>query len=428
MLSLLDAKYLNHYSKWVLIATILKSLDKFDILNEWFKASTKYNYNTNLEIYNNISSKIDINFLVHILNTEFKQNIKLVEKYKIYNAILEMPVEIIKSEINERYITIPDHIFNDNDTITLNSTTGTGKTTCTAQAIKKYNENRTTPYKIISIVSKVSLANQHIKSFSDANIKLTSYQDTSKNTLLDNLVICVNSLEILKNIPDVEFNDYIVYIDEATSFTMDLTHNETLNSKLKSIYNILSTIIKNAHKVIISDANISDNCFNLVKSRQHLNSHYINNTFVKYEGVEAVHIHDENIFLEQLLINVRASKYFLIGSDSCSTVSKFYYKCLEAATPEQKLNFILITAESGFKVSDACIQFKDKFVFYSPSIIFGVDFSIDDAQDVFIYNKGYSIDPALVFQQTTRTRNINKLYFYSEVMTHAPLYNSLFGM
>jgi len=54
-----------------------------------------------------------------------------------------------------------------------------------------------------------------------------------------------------------------------------------------------------------------------------------------------------------------------------------------------------------------------------------VDFSIEDAQDVFIYNKGYSIDPALVFQQKTKTININKLYFYSEVFTHAPLYNSL---
>ncbi len=57
-------------------------------------------------------------------------------------------------------------------------------------------------------------------------------------------------------------------------------------------------------------------------------------------------------------------------------------------------------------IGDASETFKNKFVFYSPSIITGVDFSIDQAQDVFLYIKGQSIDAQASYQQATRCRNI----------------------
>ena len=87
--------------------------------------------------------------------------------------------------------------------------------------------------------------------------------------------------------------------------------------------------------------------------------------------------------------------------------------------------FILITAHNQFDISDASEQFANKFVFYSPSIIFGVDFSIDQSQDVFIYNKGRTLDPSAIFQQTTRTRNIRNLYYYSELANADPIYENL---
>ena len=96
-------------------------------------------------------------------------------------------------------------------------------------------------------------------------------------------------------------------------------------------------------------------------------------------------------------------------------VTILYNEMQKHAKDEDKDNFILITSKSKFNILDASEQFKNKFVFYSPSIIFGVDFSIDDAQDVFVYNLGRTLDPASLFQQTTRTRNINNLYYYSEI-------------
>ena len=70
---------------------------------------------------------------------------------------------------------------------------------------------------------------------------------------------------------------------------------------------------------------------------------------------------------------------------------------------------LLLTADTNFKIYDAQEQFKDKFVFYSPKITYGVDFSIDNPQNVYIYQKGQSIMPNGTFQQTTRCRNINTI-------------------
>jgi hypothetical protein len=94
---------------------------------------------------------------------------------------------------------------------------------------------------------------------------------------------------------------------------------------------------------------------------------------------------------------------------------------------EQSLKdkFLLITAETGARVKDASKEFAGKFVFYSPKITFGVDFSSLVAQDVFIHITGNSIQPSGSFQQTTRCRNIKTLYYFGECTENLSFYNSL---
>ena len=215
---------------------------------------------------------------------------------------------------------------------------------------------------------------------------------------------------LLKNIPVKTFENYIVYIDETTMFSKDLTHNETLKGRLKQCYQILMRIIKKCHKLILSDARINDNAFNLCKTKPIEKTLYIRNNYKKYSGVSAIRCGDENVFLEQLLTNIKAKHYFLSASDSCSTITEHYHKCKASVSVDEHDKFILITSESPFKITDATEQFNVSF---------------SDAQDVFIYNKGRTIDPADIFQQTTKTRNINKLYYYSEVKAHEPIYNSI---
>ena len=75
-----------------------------------------------------------------------------------------------------------------------------------------------------------------------------------------------------------ELSNYIVFIDEINSFLEHLTHNETLHHALKPIYALLIRIIKNAHKVIVADALISDNVFTLLETRSQ-EQFYIENEF-----------------------------------------------------------------------------------------------------------------------------------------------------
>ena len=105
-------------------------------------------------------------------------------------------------------------------------------------------------------------------------------------------------------------------------------------------------------------------------------------------------------------------------------MSKLYYDILEQH-PDKEEKMILITGETKYKVHKASEQFKDKFVFYSPSITTATDFSIDSPQDVFIYIKGGTITSDESFQQATRTRNIRKLYYYCEAKPQDPKYTSV---
>ena len=108
----------------------------------------------------------------------------------------------------------------------------------------------------------------------------------------------------------------------------------------------------------------------------------------------------------------------MFGCDSNDTITKLYNHCLNKATGEAKDKFILITADTDYEIHDANEQFKNKYVFYSPKITFGIDFTYEIPQDVFIYVKGKSINPYGIFQQTTRTRNIRQIYFYCETSNH----------
>ena len=64
-------------------------------------------------------------------------------------------------------------------------------------------------------------------------------------------------------------------------------------------------------------------------------------------------------------------------------------------------------------------------MYFTALITYGVDSSISEKQDVFIYIKGGSIQPHGMFQQATRCRNIGKLYYYGEVAEQSYIFNNI---
>lgn len=454
-----DSSYVEDYDKWLIITGIMKNINKFDIWNEWSKNSDRYNEIGNKKIWNSLKKfDMDLRYIYKVLNKKIDINY-----YKEYKPI-EKEYTLVKTKTICNYRLYDeeqtmDKIYNynnlvNNDTIIIKSCTGTGKTTGNAKLIRKYM-NEKPHIKLLTIISRVSLGHQIVSAFKHQDIDLKNYKH-NKFRVGQNYNVCLNSINKIKYMSDACLKNYVVYIDEINSFIKHITHNITIHKDLKEICTILFRIIKNAHKVIVSDAVISDGVFTFLNSRIKDDTHtlYINNTFQKYKDVKAYQCLTESDFKNKIEENIKNNDYFLFGCDSCTLVESLYYdmiykyddtltdddrklleqikeKAKEKATslnpddieiptlellhlkrnrPESK--FRLYTSNIDFEIIDASEEFKDKYVFYSPSIETGIDFTIDKKQDVFIYISGRTIDASGSFQQLSRTRNIRDVYYY----------------
>ena len=422
ILAKLPEKYLDNYSDWLVATTVLKCHGKHQLWDEWCKQSPRYNQQKNADQWNYNKGFIDINYLIWALN---KNGAKLeyVSRFKPYTPITRDISNIKQVSFNKGFVSegLSYDTFEKHETIIIKSCTGTGKTTAVAKHAKQYMTPET---KFLSITTRTSLSDQHEASFEQLGMK--NYQDVRANLQdAESLTVCLNSLAKLDDLEDEELANYIVYVDEVSSF-LEFTHNDTLDSVLKRVFVLLTRFARCAGKLIVSDALISDNTFEFLKHRDATKTVMLTNMFQKFLDVPAVRVRSEPAFLEKLVEHCNTDKPFLFGCDSCDVVTKFYHRCIDRLTDQNlKDKFLLITADTATRIKNASTEFKDKFVFFSPKITFGVDFSVEVPQDMFIYVKGNSIQPSGVFQQATRTRNIQNLYYYGECGNDASHYDTL---
>ena len=420
-MSELDSKYLSNFSDWFLVTGILKQHGLKEVWDTWSKQAENYNEAENEQIWNSTAGILDINYLVWVLRRAGSSR-EFVAKWKPYNPITREANEMTKIDFTAPFVSegLSRETFENFETIIIKSCTGTGKTT----AIARHMESHTLPdTKFLSITTRTTLADQHEKSF--AGIRMKNYQDLKVSLYdADSLSICLNSLMKLEALGDDEIAKYIIYIDEVASFT-EFTNNDLLDNVLKRVVSTLTRLIKHARKVIVSDALINDSTFELLKHRPLSRAVFLTNGFKKYEGVPAIRLRSEEEFLNTLVGHCNCNRPFLFGADSCTVATAFYHHCLDSTPKELHDRFLLVTAETNYRVRDASKDFEGKYVFYSPKITFGVDFSSDVAQDMFIHMTGNSISPAGCFQQTTRCRNIRTLYYFGECSEDLSCYGSL---
>ena len=421
----LDDSYLEDWQNWIKVTNCLKCLNKKDLWDEWSKNGSSYDYWKNMKQWNSQKNEFfSLEWLLKIsklnINNIKKPYIPMIKQiFRVKNMNNN---RVFDKDYKHYQFTYDD--FTNNKFIIIQSTTGTGKTT--ANAIHSANYLKSNPqYKILSIIDRIILANQHIKSFSDQGIQINSYKDKKFN--YDNYVVCINSLLKVSDLKDsYDIKNYIIYIDEIDGF-LNFTHNEQLNKNIKQIYLLLIYILKNCHKIIVSDAIISDNIINLFNNiyndKSNIKSIFINNSFKKYNNIPAIKINDENSFIDIMKQHIKQNKYFMFLSDSATIINKLYHECF--VEDKKDKFFIYIDGHKTEIIIDASKQLLNKFIFASPSIERGLDFSIDKAQDVFIYITGRSINSQGIFQQTTRTRNINTLYYYGDIKNYPAKYNTL---
>jgi hypothetical protein len=109
------------------------------------------------------------------------------------------------------------------------------------------------------------------------------------------ITICLNSLSKLYMLDKDDLVDYVIYLDEVSSF-LELIHNNTLDKNLKDVFGLVAKCIKHAGKVVVSDAMVNDVVLDLLKQRDLNDAIFVQNDFKRYEGVNAVRIRDEAVF------------------------------------------------------------------------------------------------------------------------------------
>jgi len=211
-----------------------------------------------------------MNYLVYVLNKDTNNKFKYVQRYTVYEPItkkhnynhITMANKYVYASGYDKQQLTYEH-FKNNKTIVIKSSTGTGKITAIAQHTETYlNDNKHLWF--LTITTRKTLSDQHCHSFQ--NLQIQNYQSVSNLYNEKCLTLCLNSLDKLSNLDEDEMSNYIIYIDEVASF-VELTHNTTLDNNIKQIFTCLMKCIKHAHKVIVSDALINDNVFELLKNR-----------------------------------------------------------------------------------------------------------------------------------------------------------------
>jgi len=321
--------------------------------------------------------------------------------------------------INQERLNVDINEFYDNDIILISSGTATGKTRCVGKISKELKEKYSC--NILSIVNLISLSREQIQTFhEESKINLKDYQKDLKDFKDSDGVICINSLFKLDNVEDFNISNTILYIDEVNDMIRSLTHNDSLDSVLNLVYNMLIKLIKGCKKIIFTDATIDQNTLNLLSTRKTNNKTIlITNKVQKYKDVKAIKYNDENTFIDELRNRIKNKDYFLFGCDGCEKISEIYTNLLNEF-PDQKESFLLFTSKQMLKVAKAKEQFKNKYVFYSPTITTGVSFVLEDTKQThFMYfTKQPLITPISGYQMSCRTRNMKELIYYSNEIKH----------
>ena len=222
-------EYFTDYLKW--FTGIMKGIDKFALWDEYSEkyADGNYSQSKNLKIWKKSTNKIPFNHFCKILNIPFMSYHKQVPENEMYNLFKYDPKTTLHA--NTRYVSVDYEDFTSNDTIVIQSGTGTGKTTNVSKLCRTYTSN----YEhctVLSIVNLISLANQQKITFGKTGINLKMYNESKtlnpSAIMSNNSCICINSVWRLNG---CDFRDKIVYIDEVYSLCETLTHSDTIQKQ-----------------------------------------------------------------------------------------------------------------------------------------------------------------------------------------------------
>ena len=420
IVSKLPEIYWTAHEQWLILATAMKAMDKCELFLKMCAEHPKTNYTNpnhpeNVKQLNGIKRHYDINAVEHIFNKAVQNVIEGKETtYRTYvdyikykpTLISELKSPTKKGEWDKlgKHITLPK----DKKCIVIKSDTGTGKTTI----IKEYLRNQPN-CKFISIVSRISLAEEQYAIFRDSGISCKLYNE--QKTWFqedDSMVICVDSLSRLAG---NDFSEYIFFMDEYNSLVEHLFSSSTLHNKRCDVFTLLCKYMKQCRQLFCVDADLQKHTLQLLDYNNIDYDLYIN-TYQHNKNVKAQEIFKVDKYIEKLV----DSESFIMCCDSKSSaikVGRDNFDKLKLTTEEEEeySGMMVFKDEKGIVVcitsdNDTYVQLdKFKRVIMSPKIIYGIDSTIE--REVFCWYEEHTINPRMMVQQMCRARNIKNIYY-----------------
>lgn len=440
----LPEQYILKHDDWLKTATAMKSINKIDLFLDYCinhkktKCKNKNDefYNKNVNLINNIKDT-DLfkmsNMFIHILNTTKLKDINIMIDYKKYKPII--PTDLSNEDISNIHIDkLSKQLFlEQNKNYVILSDTGTGKTTLFKKYISENNIKN-----VISIVSRISLADDHYNQFNEEGIEIYNYRFSKKQFETgQSVVITIDSIIRLMRI---DLKEYVVFLDEFNSLIEYLFTCPNLKKTKCVVFKMLLHILQNSKQIICVDADIHSNSLKIlkfcdIKYDLVINS-YLHNKENSKNPVQSKEIFDFDNFIKELrdlnevLVccdskldaetiykNIIEYKSNLIGistdiikekgdidtldKDGNITTNKFEKRICYI----NSISYCLITSDTDEDIN----LDKYDFVIFSPKIVYGLD-SIRK-RPVYAHYKEHTISPRGMIQQIARNRNIEYLRY-----------------
>ncbi len=402
----LPDKFFNTYDGYLLFATAMKQIDRQDIYDKYPKLNNPRGGDVDCEehkiwlltLYEGITGHKTILAFNHILKESKYDGARTTLDYYKYKPTLENKIKPDKHIHSEKL----GYEFLDNidpaegKYIVVKSDTGTGKTTSFKHHYKK------TGHKFISIVSRISLGLDQYETFNEFGIDARYYEN--ENFEPDKrYIVQIDSLMKLKYFSDQGWIDdeYDLFMDEFNSIIKHLFTSETIskNGIRIPIMKLLVDLMRDARRVIMTDADISDQSLEFLNfvniERKKTKIQFIKNDYKHNKGRPSKELFDYSEFVEQL----KKEKKFICACDEARSCG-----LLKEELGDE--NILIIDAKTTKRYD---WNLYDKIIF-SPKVIYGIDTTIK--RPVYCFYKETTIDPKDMLQQINRNRNITTLYYF----------------
>ncbi len=294
---------------------------------------------------------------------------------------------------------------------------------------------------ILSIVNRISLADQHINMFNSNKINMTSYNDKSKD--IDDMFNISITYDSLHKLDKDKYKGCILVLDEIHSLLNYLHASDTLNNNRQETVNLFYYYLKNAKYIYCLDADITTYDINYICSFRDVKQciYYVNN-HKKYKGREAINYINKQVMINKMIEKIRNKELFICSFDSKKQLNnlithiKKYIKNDHSILKWFNKNILIYTsklrneADIQKEIQNINETWLNKIVFYSPKIITGIDFNPPNMPDIDVFvfavsTKRKILTPQEVAQQANRNRKINKIHYYIDPYTPKIIYNDL---